>query len=71
VTVDPGSEASVVVDERHRRDSHTSALTKEPHGMLVGRRETIFELADSGVDLPRQLGSVTSPPGLHYTADQE
>jgi hypothetical protein len=71
VTLDPSSAASPIVDERHRRDSHTSAFAKEADGMRIGRRETIFELADRGVDRPCDLCGVTSPLGLVDTIDHE
>ena len=70
MTLDPSSDASAIVGERHRRDSHTSAFAKEADWMLVGRRQTIFKLTDRGVDLPRDLGGVTSPLGLLGTIDQ-
>jgi hypothetical protein len=71
VTLDPSSDASAIVGERHRRDSHTSAFAKEADGMLIARRQTIFELTDRGVDLPRDSGGITSPLGLLDTIDQE
>jgi len=39
--------------------------------MLIARRQTIFELTDCGVDLPRDLGGITSPLGLLDAIDQE
>jgi hypothetical protein len=39
--------------------------------MLIGRRQTIFKLTDRGVDLPRDLGGITSPLGLLDTVEQE
>ena len=39
--------------------------------MLIARRQTIFELTDRGVDLPRDFGGITSPLGLLDTIDQE
>ena len=71
MTLDPSSDASAVFGERHRRDCQTSAFAKEADGMLIGRRQTIFELTDRGVDLPRDFGGITSPLGLFATIDQE
>jgi hypothetical protein len=71
VTLDPSSDASAIVGERHRRDSHTSAFAKEADRMFIGCRQTIFELTDRGVDLPRDFGGITSPLGLLDTIEQE
>ena len=61
----------MIVGEGHRRDAQASALTEEADGVVVGRLQAVFELADRGVDLPRDLGGVNSPPRLLHTVHQE
>jgi hypothetical protein len=71
VSLDPSSDASAVVGERPRGNSHTSTLTKEADGVLISRAEPIFEFADRGVGLPRNLSGGISQPRLLYIIDQE
>ena len=67
MTRDPGPGASAIGSTRHRRESHTPALTQQANVVLNGRQKSIFELADRAVDLPRDFGGVTSPPRLFHT----